>query len=292
MNDKDGNQVQLVTFHDSDGLTAGIADGDQIASLADLGRGRISIKELLTAGPAAVAEALEARREYAGPTTAVDAVRLAPPVPDPDKIICLGLNYPSHVAETKKEPPKIPMLFAKYGTSLVGAHDEVVIPRIAKLIDWEGELAVVIGREAHQVTEAEALDHVAGYSVVNDVTARDLQRATSQFMAGKAIDTFAPIGPGIVPAGEIEDPEVLRLRTRVNGAVVQDDSTGSMLIGIAATIAFLSEIITLVPGDIIATGTPSGVGAAMQPPVFLKAGDRVEVEIEGIGSISNPVVGP
>ncbi len=284
--------MQLVTFGSSEGLTAGIADGDQIASLAALGLDQGSIKELLATGAAGLAEALEARRGYDGPTTAVADVRLAPPIPDPDKVICLGLNYPSHVAESKREIPKIPMLFPKFRTSLVGAHDDVVIPRIAKLIDWEGELAVVIGKEAHQVAEDEAFDHVAGYTVVNDVTARDLQRATSQFTAGKAIDTFAPIGPGIVPATEIADPEALRLRTLVNGEVVQDDTTGSMLIGIAATIAFISEIITLVPGDIIATGTPSGVGAAMDPQVFLKPGDQVEVEIEGIGSISNPVVGP
>ena len=282
----------LVTFDSGNGMTAGIAADDQIASLEALGLAETSVKELLEGGPAAVDRALEARRQYAGPTTAIAAVRLGPPVPDPDKVLCLGLNYPSHVAETKREVPEIPMLFPKFRTSLVGAHDEVVIPRIAKRIDWEGELAVVIGRQAHRVAAAEAFDYVAGYSVVNDVTARDLQRATSQFTAGKAIDTFAPMGPGIVPAAEVADPEALRLRTLVNGEVVQDDSTGSMLIGIADTIAFISEIITLVPGDIIATGTPSGVGAAMSPPVYLKEGDRVEVEVEGIGSISNPIVGP
>lgn len=251
------------------------------------------MKELLAAGRPALDETIARMPKDGAAGVAVDGVRVGPPVPDPDKIICLGLNYPSHLEETKaREAPKVPMLFPKFRTSLVGPRDEIVIPRVSDQIDWEGELAVVIGRTAHRVPEEEALDHVAGYSIMNDVSARDLQRAGRQFTAGKAIDTFAPMGPGIVPASEVPDPQALELTTRLNGEVVQHDTTGSMLFGVAYTIAFISELITLVPGDIIATGTPSGVGLFRSPPVFMRAGDVIEVEIEKIGTISNTLVGP
>lgn len=284
--------MRLVTYDAGDGWIAGVELDGEVAALRDLGYPQRTVKELLADGPEAVAAVLSKALEHNVSTVSAGTVRLGPPIPDPDKIICLGLNYPTHVAETKRDVPSIPMLFPKFRTSLVGPHDDIVIPRITEKVDWEGELAVVIGRVAHRVSERDALQYVAGYTVTNDVTARDLQRATSQFTAGKAIDTFAPMGPGIVPASEIPDPQALTLTTRLNGEVMQHDTTGAMLFSVAATIAFISEIITLVPGDIIATGTPSGVGAARDPQVFMSAGDVIEVEIEGIGAIKNTVTGP
>jgi len=220
----------------------------------------------------------------------LDAVELGPPVPDPEKIICLGLNYPEHAAEGGFDVPPVPTFFAKFRNSLVGPTSPVILPTASHFIDYEGELVVVIGRRCKHVSEQEALAYVAGYTICNDVSARDLQMQTSQWTAGKAIDTFAPMGPGIVLAADIPDPQALTLTTRVNGEVVQHENTSQMIFSVAATIAFLSSFMTLEPGDLIATGTPSGIGARRQPPLFLREGDIVEVEIEPIGMIRNLMV--
>jgi len=220
----------------------------------------------------------------------LDEVELGPPVPDPEKIVCLGLNYPEHAAEAGLDIPPAPTFFAKFRNSLVGPTSPVILPAADRFIDYEGELAVVIGRRCKHVSEQEALAYVAGYTVCNDVSARALQMQTSQWTAGKAIDTFLPMGPGIVLASDIPDPQALTLTTRVNGEVVQHESTSQMIFSVAATIAFLSSFMTLEPGDVIATGTPSGIGARRQPPLFLRAGDMVEVEIEPIGMIRNQMV--
>jgi 2-keto-4-pentenoate hydratase/2-oxohepta-3-ene-1,7-dioic acid hydratase in catechol pathway len=182
------------------------------------------------------------------------------------------------------------IFFSKFRNALVGPFDPIVLPTISQQVDYEGELAVVIGTPGKHIAVDDALAHVAGYAVMNDVSARDLQLQTSQWIAGKTLDTFAPLGPGIVPSSLIPDPQDLRLETRVNGTVVQSDSTASMVFSVAETIAFLSSIMTLRPGDIIATGTPAGVGFKREPPLYLQAGDVVEVEIEGVGTIQNPVV--
>jgi 2-keto-4-pentenoate hydratase/2-oxohepta-3-ene-1,7-dioic acid hydratase in catechol pathway len=219
----------------------------------------------------------------------LESIELGPPVPDPDKILCLGVNYREHAAEAQQEVPTVPIIFAKFRNSLIGPTSPILLPRVGKLIDYEGELAVIIGKRCKGVSEQEALSYVAGYSVMNDVTARDIQAQTSQWTAGKALDTFAPMGPGIVPASEIPDPQTLTLITRVNGREVQRDSTANMIFSVATAMAFLSSLMTLEPGDIIATGTPSGVGFKRTPPLFLQDGDVVEVEIERIGSLRNPV---
>jgi 2-keto-4-pentenoate hydratase/2-oxohepta-3-ene-1,7-dioic acid hydratase in catechol pathway len=221
----------------------------------------------------------------------LEALELGPPIPNPDKILCLGTNYREHVAETRLEIPKVPVVFAKFRNSLTGPTSPIMLPppHVSSRIDYEGELAVVIGKRCKAVPEEEALDCVAGYSIVNDVTARDVQAQTSQWTAGKALDTFLPMGPGIIPASRVPDPQALTLITRVNGQEVQHDSTGNMIFSVAAAIAFLSNLMTLEPGDIIATGTPSGVGFTRTPPLFLQDGDMVEVEIEHIGGIRNPV---
>ena len=232
-----------------------------------------------------------ARRLEAGEQVlSLDEVELGPPVPDPEKILCLGLNYPEHAAEAELDIPPAPTFFAKFRNSLVGPTSPVILTAADHFIDYEGELAVVIGKRCKHVSEQEALAYVAGYTVCNDVSARVLQMQTGQWTAGKAIDTFLPMGPGIVLAADIPDPQTLLLTTRVNGEVVQRENTSQMIFSVAATIAFLSSFMTLEPGDLIATGTPSGIGARRQPPLFLHPGDIVEVEIERIGMIRNQMV--
>jgi 2-keto-4-pentenoate hydratase/2-oxohepta-3-ene-1,7-dioic acid hydratase in catechol pathway len=251
------------------------------------------VRAYLSASPDEQAQVLAwaARRLEAGAQVlALDEVELGPPVPDPEKIVCLGLNYPEHASEGGFDIPPVPTFFAKFRNSLVGPSSPVILPAADRFIDYEGELAVVIGKRCKHVSEQEALPYVAGYTVCNDVSARALQMQTGQWTAGKAIDTFLPMGPGIVLAADIPDPQALTLTTRVNGKVVQHESTSQMIFSVAATIAFLSSFMTLEPGDVIATGTPSGIGARRQPPLFLHAGDIVEVEIEPIGMIRNQMV--
>jgi 2-keto-4-pentenoate hydratase/2-oxohepta-3-ene-1,7-dioic acid hydratase in catechol pathway len=235
----------------------------------------------------------------AGPDAASDAptllqaadVELGPPVPNPDKIICIGVNYADHASEAGLAQTEVPLFFGKFRNSLTGPTSPIRIPRVSDQIDYEGELAVVIGARCKDVSEHVALQYVAGYTLMNDVSARDLQMQTSQYMAGKALDTFAPMGPGMVPVWDIPDPQALTLTTRVNGQVVQHASTATMIFSVATCVAFLSSIMTLEAGDIIATGTPAGVGFKRTPPLYLRDGDVVEVEVEGIGQLRNPVVG-
>jgi acylpyruvate hydrolase len=237
----------------------------------------------------AVTDAVDDLRAH-GLLRALAEVRLGPPLPDPEKIICLGLNYRDHAAEAGLTAPSAPMFFAKYANSLIGPHDEIVPPASTQKVDYEAELAVVIGRGGHEISESEALDHVFGAMAFNDVSARDLQLANNLWTGGKAVDTFAPCGPALVSVDELGDLQSLGLRTRVNGETVQDGTTASMIFGIGETIAFLSQIMTLRPGDIIATGTPAGVGSSRDPQLFLTDGDIVEVEVDQIGVLRNPVI--
>jgi 2-keto-4-pentenoate hydratase/2-oxohepta-3-ene-1,7-dioic acid hydratase in catechol pathway len=216
-------------------------------------------------------------------------IRLGPPVPDPEKIICLGLNYRDHAREAGLAPPSAPMFFAKFANSLVGPHDAIVPPRTTREVDYEAELAVVIGAPARNLDAAQAMDHVAGVMAFNDVSARDLQLANNLWTGGKAIDTFGPCGPALVTLDEVGDIQALGIATRVNGTTVQNGSTADMIFGVAETVAFLSQIMTLVPGDIIATGTPAGVGNSRRPKLFLQPGDTVEVEVQHIGVLTNLV---
>src|SRR5579884_790916 len=254
-------------------------------------------RHLLAAGPATIDKVFKQAREALAADLDTPgvfqtaSVELGPPVPDPDKIICIGINYADHASEAGLAQTAVPLFFAKFRNSLTGPTSPILLPRVSSQIDYEGELAVIIGRRCKDVTEQEALHYVAGYTIMNDVSARDLQMQTSQYIAGKALDTFAPMGPGMVPASAISDPQSLLLTTRVNGQEVQHASTASMIFSVAAIISFLSSLMTLEPGDIIATGTPSGVGFKRTPPLFLQEGDVVEVEIEGIGQLRNSVVG-
>lgn len=225
-----------------------------------------------------------------------EQVTFLPPILRPGKILCLGLNYRKHIEEMHGEIPEHPTFFAKLVNTLVGHRAPIVLPTVSQEFDFEGELAVVIGRRGKSIPRERALDYVAGYSCFNDVTARDYQRRTSQWLQGKTFDSSGPFGPAIVTRDEIADedahPLALDITTRLNGQVMQHSNTGDFIFDIPTTIAYVSQFLTLEPGDVISTGTPSGVGAARTPPVFLKPGDLVEVEIAGVGTLASPVVAP
>jgi 2-keto-4-pentenoate hydratase/2-oxohepta-3-ene-1,7-dioic acid hydratase in catechol pathway len=221
------------------------------------------------------------------------AVRLHAPVPRPGKIVAVARNYPAHAVELGPAAvPDEPVLFLKAPSAVIGPDDEIVLPRVSRAVDYEGELAVVIGRAARDVEAARALEHVAGYCVANDVSARDFQDQRGQRFIGKSCDSFAPLGPALVTADEIPDPQDLALRTLVSGEVMQAAHTKEMTFPVAEIIAFTSRLMTLEPGDVILTGTPAGVGAARRPPRFLREGDVVEVQIERVGALRSFVRGP
>jgi len=207
----------------------------------------------------------------------------------PGKIICVGLNYRDHAEETGAELPKAPLLFAKWANTLIGHGDPIVLPRESQEVDYEAELGVVIGTRGRHISESDALDHVRGYICVNDVSARDLQFADGQWTRGKSPDTFCPVGPRLVPREEIADPQALAIRCILNGETMQDSSTANMIFSVAEIISYVSRTVTLEPGDLIATGTPAGVGVFRDPKVLLKDGDEVTVEVEGLGALTNPV---
>ena len=207
----------------------------------------------------------------------------------PAKIICVGLNYRDHAEETGAELPKAPLLFAKWPNTLIGHGDPILLPEASTQVDYEAELGVVIGTAGRQISEADALDHVRGYICVNDVSARDLQFADGQWTRGKSPDTFCPVGPRLVPREEIDDPQALAIKCILNGETMQDSSTANMIFSVAEIIAYVSRTVTLEPGDLIATGTPAGVGVFRDPKVLLKDGDEVTVAVEGLGALTNPV---
>jgi 2-keto-4-pentenoate hydratase/2-oxohepta-3-ene-1,7-dioic acid hydratase in catechol pathway len=211
------------------------------------------------------------------------------PIDRPGKIIAVGLNYKDHASEQNVTPPGRPMLFAKWQTALIGPGDAIVLPPISDKVDYEAELGVVIGERAKAVPAGSALDVVAGYICVNDVSARDLQYSDKQFTRAKSLDTFCPVGPRLVPASEVGDPGDLKIRALLNGEVMQDSSTSQLIFSVPELIAFISEAITLEPGDLVATGTPAGVGTFRDPPIYLKDGDEIVVEIERVGELRNPV---
>jgi acylpyruvate hydrolase len=288
--------MRLVRFiHDSSvrlGALRGVA-GQQV--VVDLHRVDDSLPmdmiALLEGGAAALARARQAvDRATPEATFALGEVTLTAPILRPSKIMCIGANYRDHVAEAKATVLEYPTLFAKYPSCLIGPGEAIVLPKISEQVDYEGELAVVIGRRARQVSEAVALDYVAGYLPFNDVSVRDFQQRTSQWTIGKTFDTHGPIGPALVTADEVPDPQNLNLRVSIGDEVLQSSNTGMMIFPIAQLIAYLSAVMTLEPGDVLATGTPGGVGGARTPPRWLRAGESVRVEIEGLGVLENPVV--
>lgn len=233
--------------------------------------------------------AMEAIQSGLLPTVNRDDVKLEAPVPRPSKIICIGLNYLDHVKESAAEIPRAPLIFSKFDTCVAASEAPIMLPVGSEQVDFEAELAVVIGRRAKNIKLDDAFDHVFGYTNFNDVSARDMQFADGQWQRGKSCDTFAPFGEFVATKDEIADPHSLRIQFRLNGETMQDSNTNQLIFKIPDLIEYLSRSITLEPGDIIATGTPPGVGFARKPPVFLKDGDICEVEIEGLGTLINPV---
>ena len=237
-----------------------------------------------------VTPAIEAVNSGELPIVSRDDVRLEAPVPRPSKIICIGLNYLDHVKESGAEIPKSPLIFSKFNTCVAASEDPILLPTGSEQVDFEAELAVVIGRRAKNIKLEDAMSCVFGYTNFNDVSARDMQFADGQWQRGKSCDTFAPFGEFVATKDEIADPHNLGIQFRLNGETMQDSSTNQLIFKIPQLVEYLSRSITLEPGDIIATGTPPGVGFARKPPVFLKDGDVCEVEIEGLGVLINPVV--
>ena len=281
--------MRLVSYRSEGQLQAGVLLGEEIVPLRGLDAPADSVRGLLGALDAAGLAELGARAEQSDERIPLASVGLAAPVPDPQKIVCLGLNYRDHAAESGQEPPAAPLWFAKFQNSLAGSGEAIVLPAAhPDYVDYEAELAVVIGAPAYRVSVEDALAHVAGAMPFNDVSARDLQLQNPLWTSGKAIDTFAPCGPALVTLDEIPDLQDLGLRTRIDGELLQEGTTREQIFDVAHAIAWLSRTMTLLPGDIVATGTPAGVGASKGR--FLRAGQTVEVEIDGLGTLSNPVV--
>ena len=266
----------------------GLVEGDRILDVSDAPGLSCGIPGFLAGGePARVALRAAAAGARSLPLA---EVRLLAPVPHPPKFLAIGLNYADHVKEAGLEAPTFPVFFNKQTTCIIGPGDAIHRPRVSQMLDFEGELAVVIGRRCRHVPAARAHEVVGGYLVCNDVTARDWQFTAPTMTLGKSFDTHGPIGPWVVTADEIADPQKLRIRTWVNGNLMQDASTAEMIFGVAQQIETLSTAFTLEPGDIVSTGTPAGVGIARQPWVLLAPGDVVKVEVEGIGTLENHVV--
>jgi 2-keto-4-pentenoate hydratase/2-oxohepta-3-ene-1,7-dioic acid hydratase in catechol pathway len=285
--------MRLVTCRNPSGDTVAVLDGDDVIALRDL----VPEAPGEMIGVIAAGEPLRARLTAAlpsAPTTArrpLGAVELRAPIPRPGKILCLGLNYAAHAKEGGNEVPEHPTVFVRVTTSLVAPGAPVIRPRVSEQLDYEVELVIVIGARCHDVVEDQALAHVFGYTIMNDVSVRDYQRRTSQWTLGKNFDGSGPMGPAIATADELPaGARGLGIRTRLNGELLQDGNTADMVFPVPRIVALLSQVMTLEPGDVIATGTPSGVGHARRPPLWMKPGDVVTCEIDGIGTLSNPIV--
>jgi 2,4-diketo-3-deoxy-L-fuconate hydrolase len=269
---EDGQILDLTSLVSNEDLNA-----NDLLSCFDLDRGFVE-----TARTAILREEVSEIRDR-------DEVEITSPVPRPGKVICIGLNYRDHAEESGMPIPASPIIFSKFPTCVIGTGCPIVIPSGSGQTDYEAELAFVIGRRASNVRREDAMKYVLGYTNFNDISARDFQFADGQWQRGKSCDTFAPMGEFIATTDEIPDPQNLSIKLHLNGETLQDSSTDQMIFGVAELVEFLSRFITLEPGDVVATGTPPGVGFARKPPVFLKDGDVVEVEIEGLGVLSNPV---
>jgi len=280
--------MQLVTFEHNGSAKPGAIAGDRVIGLQAAGFS--TLLHIIQGG----SEALQRIKTWVDNPPKDEIVPLAnarilAPLSNPPKIICVGLNYRDHALECNEQIPKLPTLFSKYTTSIIGPGEAIVLPKDSKEPDYEAELAVVIGKGGRYISKDRWRDHVFGYTNLNDVSARDYQAATSQWMVGKTFDTFAPIGPAIVTADEIADPQSLDIQMIINGETLQSSNTSQMVFGIPELIEYISSIFTLEPGDVISTGTPGGVGEAKKPPRWLRPGDHVVVRISGIPELHNEV---
>jgi len=281
--------LKLVTYATKNTARLGLLRDDRVIDLAAASDGRLppDMLTFLRQGEPALQLARQVA-ENATASTPVSDVTLLAPIPNPSKIVAIGLNYMDHCREQNVKPPERPIIFCKFSTAVVGPGATIRWdPALTQQVDYEVELGVVIGRTARRVPAAEALAYVAGYTICNDVTARDLQHGDRQWVRGKSLDTFCPLGPWLVTREEVPDPQALSLRCTLNGQVMQDSTTAEMIFGVAYLIEFISRAFTLLPGDVIATGTPHGVGVFRSPQVFMKDGDVVTVEVEGLGQLIN-----
>lgn len=276
--------MKLVTFVRPGGLPEpGVVNGEQVTPLA--GAGFSCVVSIIAGG----ADALQRVAAVKGPTIPLSSVKLMSPIPRPPKIICVGLNYRDHAIESNMAIPSTPTIFCKFPTSVIGPGDTIVLPKASTQPDYEAEFAVVIGKGGRHIPADKWKDHVFGYMNLHDVSARDIQLATSQWVMGKTFDTFCPMGPYLVTADEIADPHNLDITLTLNGQVLQNSNTKELIFQIPELIRHLSSVFTLEPGDVISTGTPAGVGFARKPPIYLKKGDNVVVKVQGLGELANPV---
>ncbi|MCS7167670.1 MAG: fumarylacetoacetate hydrolase family protein [Gemmatales bacterium] len=285
--------MRLVTLHTDGGLRAGIErDGKYIDIAVNLPHLPSSLRELLELGDVALGQLQQLLDRNERPTFVRGPVRLAAPIPDPPKVICIGLNYRDHAAESGAPIPAEPVLFSKFSSAIIGPEEPIRLPKVSKEVDYEAELVIVIGKRGRYIPEQEARQHIVGYTIGHDVSARDwqLRKPGGQWLAGKTFDTFAPIGPALVTKDEVGDPHQLNIELRLNGQVMQRSNTNQMIFSVDKLVSYISQVVTLQPGDLIFTGTPPGVGFARKPPVFLKSGDTVEITIERLGVLRNPVV--
>jgi 2-keto-4-pentenoate hydratase/2-oxohepta-3-ene-1,7-dioic acid hydratase in catechol pathway len=285
--------MRFATLATPHGPRLALADGDTFIDLHDSDPALPdNLRDLLDSGPVGLENVRQVLNRPKAVRYPLNSVAHLPPIPNPRKIVCLGRNYREHAAETGSAVPKEPILFSKYPSALIGHGADIVLPPVSHEVDFEAELVVVIGKRGRPKSPQEALAHVAGYTIGNDISARDwqLKKDGKQWMVGKTFDTFAPTGPTVVTADEIPDPQRLDILLLLNGQTMQQSNTEHMIFPVREILVYLAQIFTLEPGDLIFTGTPPGVGFARQPPIFLKAGDVVEVEIEGIGRLRNAVV--
>ncbi len=282
--------MKFVTFRGATARAeAGVLVGDRVIGLA--GAGFNNMLSVLASGREGRAKIENfVHNPPADSTFPLSSVQLLAPVPRPPKLICVGLNYRDHAAEARQEIPKIPTIFAKFSNVVIGPGQPIVLPKNSRKPDYEAEFAFVIGTGGRHIPSYEWQEHVFGYTVFNDVSARDFQMATSQWMMGKTFDTFAPMGPWLVSADEIADPHALDISLRIGDETLQHSNTRELIFKIPELVAYLSSVVTLEPGDVVATGTPAGVGFARTPPRYLQPGEEVIVSIEGIGELRNPVV--
>ncbi len=279
--------MKLISFRHQGHDSYGVVTGDRIV---DVGR---KLGAHATLGAVLRAGALDAVRGAATGASAdisLDHIEYLPPITDPGKIVCIGLNYKTHIEETGRPAPEYPILFPRYSDSHVGSGQPMVRPKVSDNYDFEGELAFVIGKSGRHIAAADALDYVAGYSCYNDGSVRDYQRHTSQFMPGKTFWRSGAFGPWLVTADELPDPGAMTLVTRLNGKEMQRAGTDDLLFGVPELIEYMSAIAPLQPGDVVSTGTTGGVGFARKPPLWMKPGDTIEIEISGIGSLVNPII--
>jgi 2-keto-4-pentenoate hydratase/2-oxohepta-3-ene-1,7-dioic acid hydratase in catechol pathway len=280
--------VKYVTFRKAGGdPEAGVIVRDQVVGLKSAGFP--GMLDVLGGGSEARLR-IESWVQSSTAAHPLNSVTLLAPIPRPPKLICVGLNYRDHALESKMEIPKVPTIFSKFPSAVIGPGEPIILPKNSTQPDYEAEFAFVIGGGGRHIPVERWQEHVFGYTIINDVSARDFQMATTQWLMGKTFDTFAPMGPHIVSADEIRDPHALDISLSINGEVLQHSNTRELIFKIPELVAFLSSVITLEPGDVVSTGTPAGVGVARKPPRFLRAGDDVVVRVESIGELRNPVM--